>query len=501
MSEDDTLTATAPNPVAAGSQPATLQTPVPVKHFAFLRHFWQPNPAAIDAEVQPQFANPGFLTTTGVTVSTKTAPQKGLQQLVDDMLADHQRQGGKPKIEELRFAVADLSEGKLFQPDFAGHRPTTQGGLGSTAKVGVMFAAFQLLNDLNVFAKKNPGLADAADLFSAIRAEWGKTQVLSASPVVTQLHPGSSTVPKMELRDRLVHVESKFNNAFAFPLPLPPTITGPKLEKMFSVSRPGGTGPLKVEFLGTLGNTDATQSYVLDTRENLTKARELSFAERLFIMIDESDNAVSQTCVEDVGYLYINSSLWQSDFFNPQRGGGLWVASTFNNKSLRWVETPVPDKLQPANDSFTSCIPATLVAMLTLIEQRRLINQDLSDKMRGLLSKKKTGLKRRIGGRLVPVPSFSRSFIKEGLQFMDPDVPRDKLVVRFRLDDLCSKLGIGNRFSDAAIIKRTDRGKVLHYVAAAFDDEEVQKLHEVAVQLDMVIQQNNGLTPSPTAVP
>jgi hypothetical protein len=499
MADNDTQTLTAQNPVAAGTQPATLQAPVPVRKLAFLKHFWQPGPAAVDAEVQPQFANPGFLTPTSVTVSTKAAPQKGLQQILDDLLADHLKLKNKPKVEELRFALVDLSEGKVFQPDFAGHKPTTQGGLGSTAKLGVMFAAFQLLNDLNVFARKNPGLADEAALFSAIRTEWGKTQILSATPTITQLHPGNKDVPRMELQDRLVKIDPTFNKAFTFPLPLLPQIGAPKLEKMFSASRPSPSGPLEVQFLGALVNTPATQTYILDTADNLGKARELSFGERMFVMIDDSDNAASQTCVEDVGYLYIASSLWQSDFFNPQRGGGLWVASTFRDKNLRWVETPVPDKLQQQNDSFTSCTPAAIVAMLTLIEQRRLITQSHSDQMRALLNKKKTGLQRRIKGKLTPVGSFTRSFLKESLQFIDVDSPRR--VPRFTIDDCCSKLGIGNRFSDAAIIKRTDRGKKLHYVAAAFDDEDVEKLHEVAVLLDMAIQQNNELSPSPTPVP
>ncbi len=499
MAENDTQTITGPNPVATGIQPATLQTPVPVKNFAFLKHFWQPMPAAIDAEVQPQFANPGFLTPTGVTVSTKQAPQKGLQQLVDDMLTDHQRQTRKPKIEELRFALVDLSEGKLLQPDFAGHNPTSQGGVGSTAKLGVMFAAFQLLNDLNVFARKNPGLSDAADLFSAIRAEWGQSQILSATPVVKQLHPGDANVPKMELQDRLVKIEPTFDKAFKFPLPLQAQIGAPRLETMFTASRQGSAGPLEVKFLGTLGNTDATQTFVNDSPENFKKARELSFAERLFIMIDDSDNAASQSCVEDVGYLYINSALWQSDLFNPQRGGGLWIASTFRDKDLRWVETPVPDKLQGPGNSFTACTPATIAAILTLIEQNRLINPDLSAKMRELLDKRKTGLKRKFSGRLTPVGSYSRSFLREGLVFIDPDA-RTK-TPRFSLDEIFSKLGIGNKLSDAAIIKRTDRGKTLHYIATAFDDEQVSKLHEVSFQLDMVIQQNNGLTPSPTPVP
>ena len=91
MAENDVLTPTGTNPVAAGIQPATVQTPGAIKNFAFLKHFWRPGPSAVDAEVQPQFANPGFLTPTGVTVSTKQAPQKGLQELVDDMLTNHQR--------------------------------------------------------------------------------------------------------------------------------------------------------------------------------------------------------------------------------------------------------------------------------------------------------------------------------------------------------------------------------------------------------------------------
>ncbi len=484
-------TVTATNPVAAGVQPATLQTPVPLKNFAFLNHFWRPGPAAVEAPLQPQFANPGFLTHSGVQVSRKTSSAKGLQDLVDDMLTAHQRLKNKPKIEDLRFALVDLTEGKLFQPDFAGHRATTQGGLGSTAKLGVMMGAFQLHFDLNAFAKKNPGLADEAALFSAIRAEWGKSQVLSATPVVTPLHPGDSKVPKMELQDRLVKIEPTFQTGLKFPLPLNPQVNAPRLEKMFTAAQ-GPSGFLAVRFQGSLSMTEAAQTFCRDTPENLKEVRKLSFAERLAIMIDDSDDAASQTCVEDVGYIYMASALWQSDLFSPARDGGLWIGSAFLNKKLRWIETPVPDHTQPKGDSFTACTAATIAAMLTLVQQNRMISQDVSEQMRRLLSKRKAGLRRRFRGKLQRVDSFSRSFLEESLSFHDPGTFKKP---RFQLDEVFSKLGIGNRFGDAAIVRRTDRGKKLHYVAVGLDDTSIDKLHELIVQLDMVIQKNNGLAP------
>ena len=494
----DPVTAAGQNPVPAGVQPATLQTPVPVKNFAFLRHFWRPGPAAIEAELRPQFANPGFLTPTGVQVSRGSSPQKGLQDFVDDMLTAHQRLTKKPKIEELRFALVDLTGSKLFNPDYAEHNSTTQGGVGSTSKVGVMFAAFQLHFDLNAFAKKNPGLSTEADLFSAIRAEWGKTQVLSGSPVVKQLHPGDSQVPKMELQDRLVKIEPRFHKSLTFPLPLHPKIGAPKLENMFTAS-PGASGALEVKFQGSLSGTDAAQTFINTNPENYGKVRELSFGERMFIMIDDSDNAASRSCVEDVGYLYINSALWQSDLYSPHRNGGVWIGSAYQDKSLRWIETPVPDRKQNAGDSFTAATPAAIAAILTLIQQNRMISQDISEQMRKLLSKRKSGLKRNFRGVLKPVSSFSRSFFEEALTSMDPEArPR---VARFRLNEVFSKLGIANRFGDCIIVKRTDRGKELHYVAVGLDDELVFKLHELIIQLDICIQQNNGLTPSPVPVP
>jgi len=297
----------------------------------------------------------------------------------------------------------------------------------------------------------------------------------------------------MELRDRLVSIDPTFDKSLTFPLPLPTPATvpdlsnAPNLEKIFTQVAGGG---LKFDFQGSVSNTPGVAKHVSQTPDNHTEVRKLTFGERLFEMIDDSDNAASQSCVEDIGYLFINSCLWQCDFFNPQRQGGLWIGSAFLDKKARWIETPVPDKNQGPGNSFTACTPATIAAIMTLIAQDRMISPEASQEMRALLNKRKTNPRN---------GSHSRSFLEDGLVFADPARETGR---RFRLLEVFSKLGIGTRRSDAIIVKREERGKTLHYVAAGFDDvPSAAGLHELALQLDMAIQKNNGRQPSPVPLP
>lgn len=441
---------------------------------SFLPHRCQPQ-AGPSTKVDGVVMNPGFLTSTGVTRDS------ALQAIVERRVLNNH-----PRLGRLRFALVDLTGAvKLRSPQFAGSRETEQGGLGSMAKLACMYAAYQLKFDLEDLARQR-SITDLKVLFDAARALWTDNQKPDPAHV-TQLFPSG---PKIELFGKLVAVDDK-------PLAGPHGLSMPNLERIFE-KVPGSAGALAIRFKGgdrilvdpsaagpaPPSVTPEALAYALRGGGNLTEVRKLSFAERLFLMIDESDNAAAHSCIEDIGFLFITSASWQSDFYRPQRGGGLWESSTHDIGGFRWLKPPVP-RANPRSD-FVSASAASIAALMTLLEQNRLVSRDACAGMKQLTNKKKSGVP--------PSGSRTRSYFLEGLT---PHLMPNRIH---------SKLGIGDFLNDCAIIVRTvsdpenpANSREIRYVAAGFDDPTPATsapavlLNALIVELDKSIRENNGL--------
>jgi hypothetical protein len=442
-------------------------------NFAFVPHSCKPlsgGPVAVDAASM----NPGFLT------STDVKPDDPLQKIVNRRVLEESVTTPKhPELRRLRFALVDLTgAAKLRDPQFAGHNEKDQGGLGSLAKTACMYAAFQLKFDLEELARQKSLTSEKA-LFDAARDVWTDTQKRDTANTKSIFPKG----PKIELLGKLVEIDGK-------QVPLPRGLSAPDLERIFTVTSSGsgvsvrfkGSDLILVDpaVTGTKPHiTKAVKDYADAGGESLRAVRKLSFAERLFLMIDESDNAATHSCIENVSFLYIASSLWQSDIYRPERGGGLWEASTHDTGGVRWVLPPVPRGKRGTD--FVSATAASVASLFTLMEQGRLVNSDACAGMKQLTSKQKSFS----GG------SLTRSFFEEGLRAQG-------------FDRLHSKLGIGSFNNDGAIIERTispvpgdpSKNKQIRYVATGFDEPLAQngaQLQELIRQLDKCIQENNGL--------
>jgi hypothetical protein len=449
-------------------------------NFAFVPHSCKPltgGPVAVDAASM----NPGFLTSTGVK------RHDPLQKIVNRRVLEEGVTTPKhPELRQLRFALVDLTgSAKLKDPQFAGHNETDQGGLGSLAKTACMYAAFQLKFDLEELARQKSLTSEKA-LFDAARDVWNDTQKRDTTKTTLIFPKG----PKIEMLGKLIEIDSK-------KVPLPRGLSAPDLERIFTVTS-GGSGGVSVRFKGSdlilvdpavPGTkpphiTKAVQDYAKAGGESLKSVRKLTFAERLFLMIDESDNAATHSCIENVSFLYIASSLWQSDIYRPERGGGLWEASTHDTGGVRWILPPVPRGKKGTD--FVSATAASVASLFTLMEQGRLVNSDACAAMKQLTSKQKS----------FPGGSLTRSFFEEGLHTLG-------------FDRLHSKLGIGSFNNDGGIIERTispvpgdpTKNKQIRYVAAGFDEPLAQngaQLQELIRQLDKCIQENNGLITAAT---
>lgn len=485
---------------------AGLDNGVPQKSLSFLPHSWKkPDGSTVSLDsLDPGIMNLPFMT------DTDTVRNPGLQTILDQQIpaTDPLRSDGPPKGRGLRFALVDLTGDKLNSPQFAGHREKDQGGLGSMAKLACMCAAFQLKFDLETL-----GVSDLTALFKQARDNWNDTQIpgfdrhlifSGASP-----KPPAPGNPKIDLLGKLV-----FFDAASIEVPRP--ASSPDLERIFKT--PPASGSLAFDgsdriLVGPQGVSSApdTNSKVENYVNNgggiaalRDPKQDFSFAERLFLMIDNSDDPATQTCVENVSFLYIASTIWQSGLYNPRRGGGLWQGTTqFDGPGrLAWARfdkskpnvTALPPVPQGAD--AISGTAASIAAMLTLIAQGRLVSQDASGGMKHLMSRRKQGLHNRRGRR---VGSYTRSFFNEGLSFQQEEVDNVRRTPRFveaPVREIYSKIGIADFSSDCALVVRQDRGKELRYIAAGFDSTQgAALLRRLIVRLDMCIQQNNGLTP------
>jgi hypothetical protein len=462
------------------------------KLFSFLPHRCQPATGAA-VSVSATAMNPGFFTSTGVTRDT------ALQAIVNRrVLEDGVPSPQHPELRDLRFALVDLTA-DVNKPKFAGHNETLQGGLGSLAKTACMFAAFQLKFDLEELAKQKSLTSEKA-LFDAARDVWNDTQKRDDKNV-KQLFPSG---PKIELLGSLVEIDGKT-------VKVPRPFSAPDLEQIFTVT-PDGSGGVNVRFKGSdlilvdpsvpgspPHTTQRVEKYVHAGGDSLSQVRKFTFAERLFLMVDESDNAATRTCIENVSFLYLASTLWQNDLYRPERGGGLWEASSHDGGG-RWILPPVPRPVPPPvppgspRPDFVSATAASVAALFTLLEQDRLVSPKACAGMKQLTSKQKTGLQLPDDDNLpalMSVPSYTRSFFKQGFS---------SSVV---FDRFHSKLGIASFNNDGVIIVRTvkdpadpTKSKQIRYVAAGFDEplnEDGRRLRKLIQQFDRCIRENNGL--------
>lgn len=131
-----------------------------------LTHFIGPFEFSGPSIMIPRSMNPGFINSKTDSLVQRPELQTALEQLLDS----------KYKAEKPRIAVAlvDLTGDKLYRPEFAGWRESAQMFGASLPKIAVLYATFQLKNDLSLMASLNPGgpITTRVGLISEARKRW-----------------------------------------------------------------------------------------------------------------------------------------------------------------------------------------------------------------------------------------------------------------------------------------------------------------------------------------
>jgi hypothetical protein len=128
--------------------------------------------------MKPANMNPGFLTSAD-TVAPHTGLQKALEQLITGrrayraLLASTSTASHAPNVQDrLRIALVDLTGAKLCAPALAGWGLALPMGGASTAKVGIVYAAHQLLCDVREMIKAG-NIGTVAELKQTANKAWG----------------------------------------------------------------------------------------------------------------------------------------------------------------------------------------------------------------------------------------------------------------------------------------------------------------------------------------
>jgi hypothetical protein len=431
------------------------------------------------------------------------------------------------RLKYLRFAVANLhdpanvlfagnagtdadpgtqSDGtvdKLRKEEASGEeRRTETWETASTGKIPLLYAAHQLRFDLMVLAAKNPGWTTAQDLFDGARMEWEKSQAVkwsevqklkgadldavarvirAAKPEVRLLSKDGAVVP---LITRKGEEKNKwFDRALFLDSSGPP-----KLDEIFDVTNTAGAW--SIEFKGQPSDADlsarqghlkaAADTFAAPLPKKRGDGKDFTFFDVLWLMVDASHNAAATICIDKIGYLYINSVLWQTGLFDPMRNGGNWVGMDYVGG--KWRPPPVSDPPRQTPDGdviYNGETAASAVACMTLLQQGRLVNKQACKRMKIFLD------------RLTEAPKTSTTDrspcgdeIRRKLNPSPPNQP--PFPYNTVMKHLYAKIGLGGRNNvwDVALIERKSGAKTLLYAVAVLDSDFEAPLELITFGLD-----------------
>ncbi len=233
----------------------------------------------------------------------------------------------KPPFNQMGIALVDLTRAPRI--GYAGWNDVHQTYVASLAKIAAMFAAFQLRQSVRAAAKLLQ-VTDPSKVFEAITAAW--------SPLVST---------------RITGRPADF----------------PNLNNIFSIS--GNPGNWMIDFTDDNKGWDA----INQIGDSLPKG--LGFRDRMKLMIANSNNRAAASCIDDIGFQYLNGALAAEGLFSASDGGGLWIALDYGGHE--WGKS--------AGGGWSQGATAAAVArFLALLETNRLVDADASDEMRKIMS-------------------------------------------------------------------------------------------------------------------
>ena len=232
----------------------------------------------------------------------------------------------KPPYNFLGIALVDLSRGSSM--GYAGWNDSRQTYVASLAKIAAMFAAFQLRKAVRAASTQMRAL-DADELWDSIADAW--------KPAVSHAVKGRPA-------------------------------DFPNLKNIFVAK--GSMGRWEIDF------TDSHDDWEQINKLGDSLPKGLGFRDRLKLMIANSNNHAAASCIDDIGFQYLNGALAAQGLFLPG-DGGLWIALDYGGH--KWGRGVGGGWAQGGN-------AYTVARFLALLETKQLVDEDSSTEMQELMS-------------------------------------------------------------------------------------------------------------------
>jgi hypothetical protein len=254
-------------------------------------------------------------------------------------------------LKDLCVALVDLTGGTA-RPPIATMNGDQEIGIGSVAKLGVMYAAFELRERVR---------AAVAELLAA----------------------GMSTRSATWPRDAYRAIELAWKVRVNDPFRVAKLDTGfPNLASIFTIDRRG-----TVDF-STAGRSDSA----IDSIGEFGSLRGLRFREWMILMMRWSHNGAAGECIHALSWPYLNGALGKAGLFDATTGLGLWLTSSFSrypswNGGRGVALDPVWKKRYGVSTTTQGGTARVLARLLSLMMTDRLVSAPASAEMRTLIDR------------------------------------------------------------------------------------------------------------------
>jgi hypothetical protein len=345
------------------------------------------------------------------------------------------------KFARLRVAIVDFA---LAPPAVALWKPDEPVAIASMGKLAILYAAFQLREDVRAIARTFPAVRTAAEVETELRRAWATGTSTRLAGIAN-----SPSIARLQFVFDFSPLAGSSRNANAID---------------FIAMRRCGIDDLRQDFPADSETIDVARGleklpHGENSASNWRAIADLTFAERLWMTTVWSDNVAASTCIWDVGLGYIQALLYDSGLFSNARSG-LWLKRTFIETMPAGHGTRFgvsPSKFSPpvAGLRKQNGTARALAAFLIAIKQETLISAEACRQMKRLLRPldritvegagfppdEYFGLASRIE-RAIPSGTIRRDvFHKGGLFPSDPDDPPFTTLCEWAALDLESAAG------------------------------------------------------------
>jgi hypothetical protein len=351
--------------------------------------------------------------------------------------------GGKFPYRSLQMALVDMTEPELRRPKYAGVNDRIQSQVDDIARLGLMFAAFQL-RDLVRTAVSAMDLSSARGVLQDIESAW--------QPVWEKRFPNRKS-------------------------------DAPKYDRIFKVSQ--------------LGAQQWTASFTEDARRDdgilngiaaAGSGENVDFTSRLNLMLRWNDNAAARGIQRDLGFQTTNALIEDAGFFDASRGGGLWLSKHYGINEQWGGGDPVSAK------TVQGTTARAVAELLTLLAQDRLVRATTNRDIWKFMSSSRSGT---LGNGDWIVNAVDAA--------TDPDAPvvPGATPAKRTVDGWLGLTSVfGSRFGDCALVRRVSPfGFNLQYCAVVLGASSVATIEQVAVKLDDCIRAQHPKPPPPPPAP